>query len=152
MPMRNRLLSEIAAVVATIDPDVYTASTYLSDAIDMAKYDQIMGAGLVGTLGSSATITYRFVQATTSGGTYKAISPAVASTALSQAVSPDDSDKQVVLNLRAEQLDAANDFRWVKMEMVVGVANSDAGAVVFGSGARYGPAHDNDLASVAEIV
>ncbi len=152
MPMRNRLLSEIAAVVATIDPDVYTASTYLSDAIDMAKYDQLVGVGMVGTLGSSATATFRYVQATTSGGTYKAISPAIATTALTQAVSPDDSDKQVVLNLRAEQLDAANNFRWVKLEMVIGTATSDAGAIVFASGSRYGPAHDNDLASVAEIV
>ncbi len=152
MPMRNRLLSEVAAVVATIDPDAYTNATYLSDAIDMSKYDQLMGVGLVGTLGSSATAVFRWVQATTSGGTYKAISPAIATTSLTQAVSPDDSDKQVVLNLRAEELDATNDFRWVKLEMVIGVAMSDAGAVVFASGARYGPALDNDLASVAEIV
>ncbi len=152
MPMRNRLLSEVAAVVATIDPDVYTANTYLSDAIDMSKYDQLLGVGLVGTLGSSATAVFRWVQATASGGTYKAISPAIATTALTQAVSPDDSDKQVLLNLRAEQLDAANNYRWVKLEMVIAAATSDAGAVVFGSGARYGPSYDNDLASVAEIV
>lgn len=152
MPMRNRLLSEIAAVIATLDPDVYTANTYLSDAIDMAIFDQIMGVGMVGTLGSSGTATFRFVQATASGGTYKAISPAIATTTLTQAVSPDDSDKQVVLNLRSEQLDADNDYRWVKLEMVIAGATCDAGAIVFASGARFGPAHDNDLASVAEIV
>ena len=87
MGMSNTLPSEVAAVVATIDPDVYTAATYLSDAIDMAKFDQILAVVMSGTLGASATIAAKLTQATTSGGTYKDIT-GKAITTLSQAVPP----------------------------------------------------------------
>ena len=151
MGMSNTLPSEVAAIVATIDPDAYTNATYLSDAIDMSKFDQIMAVLMAGTLGASATFAAKFTQATTSGGTYKDITNK-AITNLTQAVSPDDSDKQAIINCRAEELDVANDYRWAKLSLTIGVAESDAGAVVLGFGERYGPAADGDLASVAEIV
>ncbi len=152
MSMRNTLPSEVAAVVATIDPDVYTASTYLSDAIDMAEFDQLMAIIMTGTLGSSAVLNASFTQATTSGGTYKAIDPAKAITALSQAVSPDNSDDQAIMNLRVEELDIDGGYRFVKLSLVLTVQTSDLGAIVLGFGERYGPAADHDLASVVEIV
>ncbi|KKL46550.1 hypothetical protein LCGC14_2344430 [marine sediment metagenome] len=152
MSMSNLLPSEVAAVLATIDPDANSNATYLSDAIDMSRFDAILAVILVGTMAGTSTINASFTQATASGGTYKAISPAKAMTALSQAVSPDDSDKQVLMNLRAEELDIDHGYRYVKLSLVVGVAESDCGAVVLGFGSRFGPAYDNDLASVAEIV
>ncbi len=152
MSMSNLLPSEVAAVLATIDPDANTNATYLSDAIDMSKFDALLAVILIGTMAGSSTINASFTQAMTSGGTYKAISPAKAMTALSQAVSPDDSDKQVLMNLRAEELDIDNDYRYVKLSLVIGAAASDSAAVVLGFGSRFGPAYDHDLASVAEIV
>jgi len=151
MPMKNCLPSEVAAVVATIDPDVYSSGETLSDAIDMSKVDQILAVVMSGTLGASATLAAKLTQATTSGGTYKDIT-GKAITTLSQAVSPNNSDDQALINCRAEELDIDNAYRWVKLSMTVAVADSDAGAVVFGFGERYGPASDGDLASVVEIV
>ena len=148
--MSNTLPSEVAAIVATIDPDAYTATNYLSDAIDMSKLDQILAVIMNGTLGSSATVAAKLTQATASGGTYKDIT-GKAITNLTQ-VSPDASDKQALINCRADELDIDNGYRWVKLDVTIGVATSDFGAVVFGFGARYGPAADGDLASVAEIV
>ena len=150
MTMSNSLPSEVAAVVATIDPDVYTANTYLSDAIDMGKIDQIMAIVMAGTLGSSATVAAKLTQATTSGGVYKDIT-GKAITTLTQA-SPDASDKQALINCRADELDIDNDYRWVKLSLTVATATSDVGALVLGFGERYGPASDGDLASVDEIV
>ncbi len=148
MTMSNSLPSEVAAVVATIDPDVYTATEYLSDAIDMAKVDQILAIVMAGTLGSSATLDAKLTQATTSGGSYKDIT----GKAITQLVKASDDDKQALINCRADELDIDNDYRWVKLSMTVGTATSDAGALVLGFGERYGPAADGDLASVAEIV
>ena len=150
MVMSNTLPSEVAAIVATIDPDAYTATNYLSDAIDMSKIDQILAIVMAGTLGSSATLAVKLTQATTSGGTYKDIT-GKAITTLSQA-SPDGSDKQSLINCRADELDIDNDYRWVKLSITVATATSDCGAIVLGVGERYGPAADGDLASVAEIV
>lgn len=144
----NRLPSEKAAIVGAIDPDANTAATYLSDAIDMSKFESIMAVIMAGILGASATIDAKLVQATTSGGTYKDVT----SKAITQLVKATDDDKQAIINCRAEDLDVDNDYRYVKLSMTVGTATSDSGAVVLGFNARTNPASDNDLASVAEIV
>ncbi len=148
MGMSNTLPSEVAAVVATIDPDAYGTGEELSDAIDMSKIDQVMAVIMAGVLGASATLNAKLTQATTSGGTYKDIT----GKAITELVKATDDDKQALINCRAEELDIDNDYRWVKLSMTVGVATSDAGALVLGFGERYGPAADGDLASVAEIV
>ncbi len=148
MGMSNTLPSEVAAVVATIDPDAYGTGEELSDAIDMSKIDQVLAVIMAGILGASATLDAKLTQATTSGGTYKDIT----GKAITQLVKATDDDKQALINCRAEELDIDNDYRWVKLSMTVGTATSDAGALVLGFGERYGPAADGDLASVAEIV
>ncbi len=150
MSMQNALPSEVAAVVATIDPDVTTASTVTSDAVDMRDFDQLMAIIMAGTLGASATLAAKLEQATTSGGTYKDIT-GKAITTLTQA-SPDGSDKQAIINLRTEEMDVEGGYRFVRLSITVATATSDVGALVLAFGARYGPASDSDLASVAEIV
>lgn len=150
MGMSNTLPSEVAAVVATIDPDAYTAATYLSDAVDMSKIDQLLAVVMAGELGASATLDAKLTQATTSGGSYKDIT-GKAITQLTQGGS-DESDKQALINCRADELDIDNDYRWVKLSMTVGTATSDCCALLLGFGARYGPASDGDLATVDEIV
>jgi len=146
----NKLPSEMAAIVGAIDPDVNTAATYLSDAIDMSKFEAIMGIIMMGTLGASATIDAKFVQATTAGGTYKDVSGSDI-TQQTQA-GTDASDKQVAINLRAQDLDVDNEYRFVKLSLTVGTATSDAAAIVLGFNAAVEPASDNDLASVEEII
>ena len=148
MGMSNTLPSEVAAVVATIDPDAYTTGEELSDAIDMSKIDQLLAVIMAGILGASATLDAKLTQATTSGGTYKDIT----GKAITQLVKATDDDKQALINCRADELDIDNDYRWVKLSMTIGTATSDCGALVLGLGERYGPAADGDLASVDEIV
>jgi len=144
----NKLGSEQAAVVGTIDPDVYVASTELSDAIDMSKFESIQAIVMTGILGASATVDAKLVQATTAGGTYKDIT----GKAITQLVKATNDDDQAIINLRAEDLDVANEYRFVKLSLTVGTATSDAGAIVMGHNAVVEPASDNDLASVVEIV
>lgn len=148
MPMRNSLPSEVAAVVATIDPDAYGTGEELSDAIDMSKIDQLLAVVMAGELGASATLDAKLTQATTSGGSYKDIT----GKAITQLVKATDDDKQALINLRADELDIDNGYRWVKLSMTIGTATSDVAALLLGFGERYGPASDGDLASVDEIV
>lgn len=161
MAMDNTLPSEVAAVVATIDPDAYAHGAQSSDYVDMGLFDQLMAILLLGTFpDTGTTIDFKLQQATTSGGagvkdiTDKAITQIAAG-------SPAVSDKQAVINLRAEELDLDNGFRYVKAVATGADSDSpadspvntiDYGAVLIGFGARYGPAYDNDLATVAEIV
>ena len=147
----NALASEQAAVLATIDPDVTVASTVVSDYVDASEFANYQAIIMAGTLGSSATLDAKLVQATDGSGTDVKDITGKAITQLTQA-SPDDSDKQAVINLKPEELDLANDFTHFALSLTVAVATSDVGALVQGLDPRYGPASDNDLASVAEIV
>lgn len=146
----NSLASERAAVLATIDPDVTTASTVVSDYCDMSKFGRVMAILLAGTLGSSATLNAKLVQATDSGGTGVKDITGKAITELTEAGT--DSDKQAIINCMAEELDVEGGFTHIALSVTLGVATSDLGAVVLGFDARHEPASDNDLASVDEIV
>jgi len=144
--------SEQMAIVATIDPDAYGADTYVSDWIDIGKFKGgLMAIVMAGDLGTSATLDAKWRQATSNAGANaKDFSPALSITQLTQAGT--DSDKQVILQVTADKCDLANGFRFVALSMTVAVATSDAGAIVIGLGADYGPADQYDLASVDEIV
>lgn len=152
MPMGNTLPSETWAVLATIDPDEYAAGAQNSDWVDMGLFDQIMAVVMTGIIDTLSTLDAKLTQATSSGG---AGEKDITGKAITQLVAADD-DKQAVINCRADELDIANDFRFVRL-VQTGGAGSPATTVfhqafVFGLGARYEPASDGDLASVAEIV
>ena len=147
----NALGSEQAAIVATIDPDALAATTHTSDYVDASEFANFMAIGKIGTMAASSTFDMKLVQATDSGGTGKKDITGKAITQLTQA-SPDDSDKQVIINLKPEELDVNNDFTHFAVESVVGVDVVDGDVTVLGLDPRHGPASDNDLASVTEIV
>jgi hypothetical protein len=160
MAAENPLPSETVAVLATIDPDAYAAGAQNSDWCDMAKFDQLMAILLLGEWDSTSTIDFKLTQATSSGG---AGEKDITDKAITQIVSgsPAVFDKQAIINLRAQEMDIENGFRFVRAVATTADSNSpadspaatyDYGAVLLGFGARYGPAYDNDLASVAEIV
>lgn len=141
-------LSEVIAVVGKIDPDVTTAGTVLTEAIDMAKYTQVMAIVQAGTLGTNATVNFKFTQATTSGGTYKDVTGA-AITEMTQA-GTDQSDRVAVLNMYGTELDMDSDYRYVKGSLTIGTATSDAAAVVVGL-VKEGLATDRDSSTVDHI-
>ena len=146
----NRLPSEKVAIGATIDPDATVASTVVSDYMSMADFESAMAIIMAGTLGASATLDAKLVQATDSSGTGVKDITGKAITQLTQAGT--DSDKQAIINCRAEELDIANDFNHIAISLTVATATSDVSAILLGLNARVNPASDNDLASVDEIV
>ncbi len=142
--------SDRAAIAGVVDPDAIAAGTVTTGWIAMATFEKVMAVIMAGTLGASATLDAKLEQAQDGSGTGAKDITGKAITQLTQAGS--DSDKQAIINLTAEELDVTNGFTHVRLSMTVGVATSDAGAVVLGFDARYQPASDNDLASVDEIV
>lgn len=142
----SMLGSEQWAVVGVVDPDHNTASAYDTDEIDMSKWHRLMAVVQAGTLGSSATLDFKFQDASSSGGSFSDIS-GKAITQLTQAGS--DSDKQSIVNLRFDE--ANDDARYVKGVLTVGTATSDCSCVILGL-ARSKPASDNDISTVDEIV
>lgn len=146
----SSLSSERFALVATVDPDAYTTGTFTSDYVDMGDFERLLAVVAAGTLGSSGTLNAKLVQATSAAGAGKKDITGKAITALTEAGS--DSDKQALINLKSDELDVVNSFRYVAVELTLATAGSDAAVLVFGEKARYQPASDYDLASVDEIV
>jgi len=150
MAFENTIGSDRSAVAGIIDPDATGAGTVTTGWISMADFGRIMAVVMAGTLGASATLDAKLEQATDGSGTGAKDITGKAITQLTKAGS--DDDKQAVINCHQSELDLENSFTHVRLSMTVGTATSDVGAVVLGLDPRYGPASDNDLASVAEIV
>ena len=146
------LPSEKMAIIATIDPDAYTSATaaYTSDWANTEYFHEYLAAIHVGTIGTSGTVDAAVVQATSATGAGSKAITGKSITQLTQAGT--DSDKQALINVRTDELDVAGGFSFIAVTLTVGTASADAGAVLWGVQPRFGPANDNDLASVDEIV
>lgn len=148
--MVNSLPSEKVAIGGVIDPDANAAGALTSDYISMSKFESAMAIIMAGTLGASGTLDAKLVQATDSAGTSSKDITGKSITQLTQAGS--DDDKQAIINVRAEELDVANGFDYVAITLTTATATSDSAAILLGLNPKHGPASDNDLASVDEIV
>lgn len=151
MTNRNLLPSMAAAVAGVIDPDAYAAAAYSTGWISMADFEAIQAIVSAGDLGASATIAAKLEQATSVAGAGAKDITGKAITTLTKA-SPDDSNKQAIINCFADELDVDNSFTHVRLTVTVGAAACDMSALVLGHYSRYAPESDNDLSSVAEIV
>ena len=94
----NELASEGVAVGAVIDPDVLTATAFTSTWMSMEVFENAMAIVMAGTLGSSATLDAKLLQATDASGTGSKDITGKAITQLTQAGT--DSDKQAIINCR----------------------------------------------------
>lgn len=142
--------SHRAAILGVIDPDVSPAATYTTAWIPMTNFQQLMAIIMAGTLGASGTVDAKLQQSTDSSGTGAKDITGAAITQLTQAGT--DSDKQAIITVYAEDLDASNSFNHVQLSVTVGTATSDMGAIVLGFDGRYGPASAYDATTVDEIV
>jgi hypothetical protein len=141
--------SDFLALAGTIDPAAIPASTVRSDYVDMSQYASILAIIASGTLGTAATVDAKLVQATKADGTGK---KDIAGKAITQIVKATGDNVQAEINVFNEELDTNNGYQYVALELTVGAAASQAGAVLLGYGARYNPASASNLASVAQVV
>jgi hypothetical protein len=148
--MSNPLGSEQFALVGVIDPGAKTVDTYGTAWIKADKFEQYTGIVLAGAMGSAdGTIDAKFQCATAVNGANAKTVTGKEITQFTKAT-PDFSNKQAIINLRTEELDAT--FTFIRFVVVVGAQTSGAAAVLLGSGARYDPASASDAATVVEIV
>lgn len=138
--------SEAFAVVSTIDPQTVANVEAAGDYVDMGAWESVIFIFLTGDM-AAETVDFKLEQATTSGGSGKKDLKAATQFAAHATTSD---NKQVVIECRAEQLDTANGFRYVRPRMITGNTTGGACACVgLGFNARYNVG--TDLASVAEI-
>lgn len=150
MMNHNLPASDIAGVVAAINPTSQSAGTQSTSWISAANYTNFLAVVQAGVLGASATLDAKIEQATDSSGTGAKDVTGKAITQLTKAGS--DDSKQALIAFRQADLDIANDYTHVRLSVTVATAASLTAALLLGFGARYGVASGNDAASVDEIV
>lgn len=142
-------ISDNAVIVATIDPDAYTANTYITDGIDMSLWDKVLFIIAVGVFGTGATVDFTVKGDTASGGSYTTTITGKAITQLTEAGT--DADKQVIVEVTQAEVQAQS-FHYIRGALVLGTEACDLAVIALGFGPNVAPATDNDLASVDEYI
>ena len=147
--MFNALQSEGVAVAGRIKPDAAVAGTYTSVWIPIATYGALLAIISAGDLGTSATVDAKLQQAKDVSGTGAKDVTGKALVQLTQA-GTDKSNKDALINIRAEELDRNNGFTHVRLSVTVAVATSDVGGIVLGLNPRFSPITQG--ASVDQVI
>ena len=150
----NAYGSDIAAIVGTIDPDAYTTGEENTTWADMSLFHSMTAILQVGNLSTSATVDFKLEEATNStGGGAQDITMRTSTEVkdITQ-LTTSSTDVQVVINVRSQELDVEDSYRYVRATMTVSVNSADCSALLLGFSPRFGPASDNDNATVTEII
>lgn len=144
----NTRPSDKATVQAVLNPVSQAAATVTTGWVPMSTFENVLAILLVGALGASATVDAKLQQASDSSGTGAKDITGKAITQLTQAGT--DTNKEVLINVRSEELDVANSFTHVRLSVTVATAACLISAVVLGFDARYQT--QTQKATVDEVV
>lgn len=115
-----------------IKPAAYVPSTVNGAWVSLADYTQAAALIVVGAMGANATLNAKLQQAKDASGTAAKDITGKAITPLTQAGG--DGDEIVTLPVRAGELDIANAFTHIRVQVTTAVANVDYGAVLVRGG------------------
>ena len=145
----NSKASEMLAVLATIDPATQAAGTVSTGWVSVANYLGFLALVQTGVLGTSATVDAKLQQALDSAGTG---AKDISGKAITQIVKATGDNKQVLVNVKPEELDTVNGFGFVRVTVTVGVAASITSAQLLGVNPRYAPADVGNQAAVVQVI
>jgi len=141
--------SELLSVLATIDPATQAAGTASTGWVPVANYFAFLAVVQTGVLGTSATVDAKLQQALDSSGTG---AKDISGKAITQIVKATGDNKQVLVNVKPEELDTVNGFGFMRVTVTVGVAASITSAQLLGVNPRYAPADVGNQAAVVQVI
>lgn len=142
-------ITEMTALVATIDPAAYGTGAQVTDEIDMALWRRVAFYVVGGTLGTAATLDFTVKGgATSNAGSHTTV---VTGKSITQFVKASNDNDQAIVEVSAAEC-AAQGLRYIEGVLTVGEAASGVCVAAIGVPARTGPAYEHDLASVVEVV
>ena len=145
----NSKASEMLAVLATIDPATQAAGAVSTGWVSVANHLGFLALVQTGVLGTLATVDAKLQQAHDSSGTG---AKDISGKAITQIVKATGDNKQVLVNVKPEELDTVNGFGFVRVTVTVGVAASITSAQLLGVNPRYAPADVGNQAAVVQVI
>lgn len=145
----NQKPSESISVLATMDPASVAASTVVSGWVSIKNHFAIMALLDVGVFGGSATVDAKLRQATDSSGTG---AKDITGKAIVQMLAAGGNNKQVILNMKAADLDTENAFAFVALSVTVGTAATLLSATLLGFMPHYEDGAQFNQAGVTQVI
>lgn len=146
----NAKPSEHISVLATIDPLSQAAGTASTGWVSVADHHAFLALIDAGVMTATSTLDANITQAQDSSGTNpKALSPAKA---ITQLLAAGGNNRQALLNFRASDLDTANGYGFVKLNVVIAAAASLISATLLGFYPRYEDGAAFNQTGVAQVV
>lgn len=141
--------SEVACLLYNLAPvSVSNGAEAFTSYVSLANYHRAAIIIHTGVMASNATLDAVVHQATdTSGSSPKHLSPSKAITQLTQAGS--DSNKDVIIEVRTEELDVAGGFDCIALGYTVGTAATLLSIEIYGLVPRFAPV---DVTAWDEVV
>lgn len=145
----NVKMAERVAVLATIDPVSQAAGTVATGYVSTANFHSLSAYIQTGVMGTAATLDAKLQQAQDSSGTGV---KDITGKAIVQILKAAGDNKQVILEVRPEDLDTTNSFTFVRLSMTVGTAASLIQGTLYGTNPRYAPASAFNQAGVVQLI
>ncbi len=145
----NSKASEMLAVLATIDPATQAAGAVSTGWVSVANHLGFLALVQTGVLGTSTTVDAKLQQALDSVGTG---AKDISGKTITQIVKATGDNKQMLVNVKSEELDTVNGFGFVRVTVTVGVATSITSAQLLGVNPRYAPADVGNQAGVIQVI
>jgi hypothetical protein len=141
--------SSRTAIAGVIPAQQANVGTITSGWVDMRDFFALLAVLNIGVIGAGGTVDVKIEQATDAAG---AGAKQVGNLAAAQIVKAGGDNRQAAINVRQEDLDKNNGFRFVRVSVTVGGAASFLSAMLVGFDARYGAGSANQINTVAQTV
>ena len=141
--------SDQLAVLAVISPDTRLGGGFPSLFANSANWNYFLMVAQVGAFGASATFDARLQQATDSSGT---TTKNITGKAITTLAAAGGDNKQIMINLRPDELDLTGGFNWIRMVLNTATASTYCSAILYGMSGRNSPASVSNIASVVQII
>ena len=138
-----------AAIAGFLPPASVAAGTVTTGWVDTRTFWTLLALINVGAFGAGATVDAKVQQATDNAGANAKDVPGLA---ITQLLAVGGNNRQVTIDIRPEDLDKNNGFKFVRLSMTVGTAATLLSAVLLGLDPRYGAASANQSNTVAQAV
>jgi hypothetical protein len=145
----NLKFAEKNAILATIDPVSQGAGTVTTGWVSLGQIHTLAAIIGVGVMQAGSTVDAKLQQAQDSSGTG---AKDITGKAITQLLAAGGNNRQVIVECRDTELDAANGFAYARLSITVGTAASLIHGALIGNNPIFIPASSQNQAGVAQLV
>lgn len=140
--------SQRMSVASTINPQSAT-TVQTTGWVSMASFQNIVAKINTGVITATGTVDAKLQQATDSSGTG---AKDITGKAITQLVATTNNNQQCLINLKSDELDATNNFAYVRLSITPATAAALISGEIIGMDAVYGPGDLQNNAAVVQVI